>query len=226
MRYAFLVAWREFAENVKTKGFWIGIFIFPLMIYASFTVGDLIEKTKSVRHYVLVDQSGELEDAIDVAVERMHMREVLDGFQEWAKKNARARAPGPSAEAFEDTPASQIEKLVDDQRERMDELLRPGGLEILMALTKPQLREDAGEFEPPRRSVKSVSLPPGIDESLPPAELAEKLKPYLRGDAKIEVDGENVELFAAVIVPEDVLEEIVRPDQPKARAGDSPEDGA
>src|SRR5262249_29861886 len=33
MRYAFLVAWREFAENVKTKGFWIGILIFPLLIY-------------------------------------------------------------------------------------------------------------------------------------------------------------------------------------------------
>ena len=34
MRYAFLVALREFAENVKTKGFWIGIAIFPLLILA------------------------------------------------------------------------------------------------------------------------------------------------------------------------------------------------
>lgn len=32
MRYAFLIALREYAENAKTKGFWIGIFMFPLII--------------------------------------------------------------------------------------------------------------------------------------------------------------------------------------------------
>ena len=32
MRYTLLIALREFAENAKTKGFWIGIFMLPLII--------------------------------------------------------------------------------------------------------------------------------------------------------------------------------------------------
>ena len=32
MKYALLVAWREFAENAKAKGFWIGLFMMPAML--------------------------------------------------------------------------------------------------------------------------------------------------------------------------------------------------
>src|SRR5262249_56736206 len=92
MRYALLVAWREFAENAKTKGFWITISIFPIMIYLSFSVGSLIERTKSVRHYVLVDQSGRLEGPIHKAMERRHQREVLAAFGKWVQKNSKSGA--------------------------------------------------------------------------------------------------------------------------------------
>ena len=33
MKYAALVARREYLENVKTKGFWIGIMAFPIFIF-------------------------------------------------------------------------------------------------------------------------------------------------------------------------------------------------
>jgi ABC-2 type transport system permease protein len=32
MRCAFLVAWREYTENARTKGFWIGIFLLPVIV--------------------------------------------------------------------------------------------------------------------------------------------------------------------------------------------------
>ena len=35
MRYILLVGLREFAENVKTKGFWLGILVVPILITAS-----------------------------------------------------------------------------------------------------------------------------------------------------------------------------------------------
>ena len=35
MKYAFLVAWREYAENAKTKGFWIGLFLMPAILFLS-----------------------------------------------------------------------------------------------------------------------------------------------------------------------------------------------
>ena len=34
MRNAFMVAWRDFAESAKTKGYWIGLMLFPVMILA------------------------------------------------------------------------------------------------------------------------------------------------------------------------------------------------
>lgn len=38
MRFALLVAWREYAENAKTKGFWLGILLVPVIILLSVQV--------------------------------------------------------------------------------------------------------------------------------------------------------------------------------------------
>jgi ABC-2 type transport system permease protein len=216
MRYAFLVAAREFAENVKTKGFWIGIFLFPLMIWLSFSIGSVIERTKSVRHFVVVDRSGELEPSIEAALERLHQREVLQAFGKWVQEHSRERAGGGiTAEVLESTPALDPEEAVakwaGDNPELLDDFLKNGGLAAALAQVRPMLAEDAGEFTEPRRSFKRVPLPEGIAPELAPDELAEALKPYLRGDSKVMVDGERTELFAAVIIPEDVLERVVRP---------------
>src|SRR5688572_365390 len=58
MRKALLVAQREILETLKTKGFWIGVLLFPA-IFAMMTVGPVwLEKKKSVRTYVVRDSSG------------------------------------------------------------------------------------------------------------------------------------------------------------------------
>ncbi|MEM8929616.1 MAG: ABC transporter permease [Acidobacteriota bacterium] len=61
----FLVAQRELVENVRTKAFWIGIFIFPLILVLSIVIPSWLERSKSAREYVVVDQSGWLLDAVD-----------------------------------------------------------------------------------------------------------------------------------------------------------------
>ena len=58
MRAAFLVALREYAENAKTKGFWIGIFMLPLLLTASIFFQEKLEKATPTRNFVLVDRSG------------------------------------------------------------------------------------------------------------------------------------------------------------------------
>ena len=66
MRYIFLVAWREYAENAKTKGFWIGLCMFPLIIFISTKVSILLQtKGTPTRYYVVVDQSGKFSGAIE-----------------------------------------------------------------------------------------------------------------------------------------------------------------
>jgi ABC-2 type transport system permease protein len=58
MRKPFLVAQREIKETLKTKGFWIGVLLFPV-IFVLATVGPtFIERKKSVRTYVVRDSSG------------------------------------------------------------------------------------------------------------------------------------------------------------------------
>ncbi|MEX1998400.1 MAG: ABC transporter permease [Gemmatimonadales bacterium] len=59
-----LVAHREFIDNVKTKGFWIGILIFPILLTAMIIVPQLLEKTRSARQFAVIDQSGWVLDAV------------------------------------------------------------------------------------------------------------------------------------------------------------------
>src|SRR6185503_7481793 len=94
MRYAFLVAWREYAENARTKGFWIGLFLLPVILFLSGYVPVLLErKGRPTRHFVLVDQSGQFEKTVQDALEKRHQRRVLDALREYAKKNAQPEHP-------------------------------------------------------------------------------------------------------------------------------------
>src|SRR5262245_61053426 len=139
MRYSFLVAWREFAENVKTKGFWIGILIFPILIYASISAEGLLEKTKPVRNFVLVDQSGELEGAVDKALERLHQRKLLGAFASYVKKHAKTPSEDLKLD-LEKTPAidakALAEKWASDNPDALDEFLKNGGLTFALAQIK------------------------------------------------------------------------------------------
>lgn len=63
MLKALLVAQREFMENVSTKGFWIGLLIFPVILAASIVVPRLLDRTRSERLFVIVDRSGWLLDS-------------------------------------------------------------------------------------------------------------------------------------------------------------------
>jgi ABC-2 type transport system permease protein len=70
MKYAFLVAWREYAENAKTKGFWLGILMLPTIIFLSVKASVLLEtRATPVRYYVIVDQSGKLGGAVEARLQ-------------------------------------------------------------------------------------------------------------------------------------------------------------
>jgi len=214
MKYAILVALREFAENAKTKGFWIGILIFPILIYVSTSASTFLEKTKPVRNFVLVDASGELEETVEQALDRLHQRKVMGELASYAKKYARL-PEGELEIDFEKMPAidakGMAEQWASDNPEILDQFLKAGGLAMALEQLKSALKDDAPAFEEPKRPFRAVELPEGVSSELPPAEMAEALKPWLRGERSIQVEGEPAELFAAVIIPEDILERAVRP---------------
>src|ERR1700752_1232643 len=214
MRYAFLVAWREFAENIKTKGFWIGILIFPLLIWGSITISTVLEKAKPVLNFVLVDQSGELEGSVERALDRLHERKLLGALSSYARKHSRP-PEGDTRGHYEKMPAVDAaelaEKWASDNPETVEEFVRGGGLTAALTQLKPYLTEDAPEFSEPKRPFRKVPLPEGVDPAASPDAIADALKPYVREERAIIVDGETSELFAAVFIPADALERVVRP---------------
>lgn len=72
-----LVAQREILENVRTKTFWIGILIFPVILVVAVVIPALLEGSKSDRLYAVVDHSGWLLDAVDQRSIRPDLERVL-----------------------------------------------------------------------------------------------------------------------------------------------------
>ena len=60
-----LVASREVQENLRTRAFWIGIFVFPAILVLSVAVPPLLDEARSARTYAVLDPSGWLLEEID-----------------------------------------------------------------------------------------------------------------------------------------------------------------
>jgi ABC-2 type transport system permease protein len=215
MRNAFLVAAREYADNARTKGFWIGILMVPLILVgAVFVIGWLESDATPTRHYVVVDQSVAYDGAIQQRMDLRYAAGAFRDFQTWVQRNLKEEFKTETEMDFESMPAMSMEDFdpdaflddfIESNPEQFRALLEPGGFEALVGLSRPLLTEDAGDFEIPRRLFRRVDLPIDLDLAGSSAdEIAELLKPYLRGDELIEVDEKSVELFAALIIPPQV----------------------
>lgn len=223
MRNAFLVASREYGENARTKGFWVNLLMFPVLLLVSIKVPEFLqEKAKPVRHYLLVDQSGQFEDAVLRGMERQHGMKVMGAllkhaqtYADPAKQAAQPKVdwtklPADQMGSFDPAqdPIKQFESLAGQNPEWTDALANPESLKAFEAVLRASMREDAPPFEAPRRDYQRVSLPPEMDPATPPAELARALRPYLSGQ---ELPGTDRGLFALVIVPKDALNRLKRP---------------
>jgi ABC-2 type transport system permease protein len=106
MRRIFLVAQREYVQNVRTKGFWIGIFFFPVLLTAFIVVPQLLERTKSARRYAVVDQSGWLLEAVNQRIAVGDLQLALDAAADRASSPDDAeKLPGPLRAAASDLSA-------------------------------------------------------------------------------------------------------------------------
>ncbi|MBM4058663.1 MAG: hypothetical protein FJ275_10590, partial [Planctomycetes bacterium] len=214
MRNAWLVACREFAENVHTKGFWLGIAMVPLLLVLGFSAQRLLESSTPSRAFVVVDPADVYGDAIDAAVERLHQREVLKAFGEYFSRHAVRGKTVPAAD-LEATPAVDVEKVLqefsDTNPAALEAFVNAGGLAVAMAKVNGLIAPDAPPFVQPRKLFVRVDLPAGIDPEAGPAAVADALRPWLRGEQKVEIDGRPTDLFAAVIVPEDIAGHVSRP---------------
>ena len=203
MKYALLVAWREYVESAKAKGFWIGILLMPTIIFLSIQAPFWLEqKATPIRYYTIVDQSGDLGPAIETRIERTHQERVLEALREYARKNSTGNG---------DTNANMGS---------VEAFIAAGGKEAFLKQLQSNLKPGAPAFEEPRRAFRSASLPTEIDPSGDLTTIANALKPYVRGTKKLQIDGEQVGLSAAVLIPRNIQEQVKRPGS--AGSGETP----
>ncbi len=73
----YIVASREFVENMRTKAFWIGIIAVPILILASVIVPIWLDRAKGIRKYVVIDNSGWLMKAVEERAKEPDFDKVL-----------------------------------------------------------------------------------------------------------------------------------------------------
>ena len=211
MRMIRLIALREYAENVKTKGFWAGILLFPLILVGVFFFQTLLADSTPTRHYLLIDQTGQYSEAVQSAIRQEHQRRILQEFVSYVIDNRRESNPEQTAISAD----SQIDQLIDDvgadEVAALDQWLESGGLDFALALASPYLREDAPSFVPPRELFIQASIPEEVDAQAEPEQILEQLRPWLTGQRQLVVEGNSSPLFALILIPAQVDQAIIRP---------------
>jgi|LauGreDrversion4_2_1035121.scaffolds.fasta_scaffold42452_3 ABC-2 type transport system permease protein len=186
MRYIWLVGLREFLENARTKGFWIGIFLFPVIILVSGALPILLAKKGiSTRHYVVIDQTGEFAPKVRTELGRQRTTEVEDALHDFARRDP---APRELARFIRASGSNQPLSRLD-----LDGWKRHAGSNYLTV----------SGFNPPRAAWLEVPVPKGINPSNDVPSIEAQLRPWLRGEFTLPPSEANPspKLFAAVIIP-------------------------
>jgi ABC-2 type transport system permease protein len=242
MNNTLLIAGREFTDNARTKGFWINLVMFPIILFASIKVPALLEeKAKPARHFVLVDQSGEFESVIDAGLEREYQRAVLKSLlaymQEYRKPSLAEAEGGQSTqskvEMLEQMPASAIDfdmaqmasgdmtgsmiAMLEKQDPRLlDMLVKPGALDVFLEVFAQQLVPNSPPFEAPRRMLSRIEMPQGGWGDLDPATASvDEIVAQIKPyllDDK-KFDDLKDPLFAFVFIPANALQQLKGPDK-------------
>ncbi len=196
MRYTLLIALREFTENAKTKGFWIGIFMLPLMLAIGIGVSAKLAKVEPARYFIVVDKSGAFAAPIEQSIEWQHQRSVLQALAQYVQENLRAgQRPDVDLAAHQSS---------------VDAFIAAGGTDAYLARLEPVLRENAPAFHEPTRLFVRVELPREIDANASGDAILAGLKPYLLGERRIAIEGGDAPLFAALLIAPDAVDGATR----------------
>ena len=116
MSKVYMVARREYMENLRTKAFWIGILAFPVIISLVVLVPILLSQTKAARTYAVLDRSGFLLQEVEALVIEGDLRQVFRVVGE-------RRSRGEPVPAVMERLAPVLEELDDGARDKFIALL-------------------------------------------------------------------------------------------------------
>ena len=80
MNRMLLVAFREFLENVRTKGFWLSILMMPIVLALLGFMPVLVENTRTVKNFAVVDETGVVLDTVRKEISVRDFQYLLTDF--------------------------------------------------------------------------------------------------------------------------------------------------
>lgn len=211
MRIIALIAWREYMENIHTRGFWISILFVPLLIAVVLFLQLRLADIAPTRAYLLIDQSGRYQEAVDAAIDLEYQRQVLRSFVEYLLENRRDTDPESTSASAGDAADQLIDDVGTDEVAALNQWIENGGLDFALTMVRPYLRAETPAFTLPARQFLAAEMPAELDRNADPAQLIESLRPYLVGQRQVLVDGAPQPLFALILIPADVDRHILRP---------------
>lgn len=198
-RIAF-IAHREYRQHLRTRGFWIGLLLIPLIMVASTVIPLLLDEDKGGDAMLLADLSGRFTPALERAIERDYQKLVLRQLSVYTQEYDLHPAEAPIDWAHHSLWYSDAE---------VESFVAWGGLDAALALLKPLLPGRATPFKAPRHYLHLVQFPAEIRPDQPAAALDELLPAYLRGEPEAETEDGPHRVIAAVVLPA-----ALAPDQP------------
>ncbi|MEE2525618.1 ABC transporter permease [Hyphobacterium sp. HN65] len=170
MRAIYLIARREYLSYVATWGFWLSLLSVPLIMGAFAGIMILAENSQPTRYFTIVDETG-------LGLTERVDRELNEGVQEQAITFLRLVAE--QMNATDRLPAAEAAIRAEPGAEGVPEAVAALGVPVSI----PE-----GQF---RQNFIRVDAPAGDIEGL---------RPYLLGERTLSIDGDDVQLFAAIIL--------------------------
>lgn len=172
MKNILLVAIREYKQIASTRGFWVMLLVLPVVIGVSQVAGRFFQPERNSA-YVLVDESGQYEAAIDrrldLNYQRMELGALSAYVQRWNLQSVKPDAVWARGERwFTD---AQIQTFVDE-----------GGVSAAVAAIQPHLPKDAPVYGVDPQTYVRAPLPEGITAAQGPEAIASALADELKSE--------------------------------------------
>ncbi|NWH09114.1 MAG: ABC transporter permease [Alphaproteobacteria bacterium] len=193
MRNIWLIARHEFLLVMRTRGFWISVLVAPMIGAIASLVPQWIESAQGARYYILIDQTGRYGASIEAERERGYQRELLEALSDYAR-----RYVGRGGAFME----LDFLKPIADIKDEDVAAFQARGLEAVIKILAPDLKEGAPAFQAPERRFIRIDAPPGIDPGGDPRVIGSALSPHLMGNQAVSGPaGSRPSLYALIIIP-------------------------
>ena len=195
MKEVRLIAWREFLQYLRARGFLITLLLVPLWLVVSALLHHLLSEVQPQRRFAVIDDAGGFLPAVDRRLAFERAESDLESLKGWARKNVDLNALKISLPSV----ASMLERDVSGS-DVIDAFLADSGVEGIVPLLQPHLRPGATPYSRPDFHLLRVEVPREL-ASAARAHDAAALLPVLRGERRLLGNGDSGPLFALIVIP-------------------------